>query len=898
MKFNMDLDWNFHKGDIYENPYKTHTESYLAAKAGGAPGPANPNYDKTTWEFVTLPHDYAVTNEINEKYGRALGYKDRQNGWYAKRFKIDEKYRDKQILFEFEGISGQSIIYFNGSVIGRNFSGYNSFVCDGTDMALFGDDINDLTVYVNASVNESWWYEGAGIYRHVNMYVKNKIHFAHNGIFIAPKKENDKWKVDASVTIENGSFEDKEVTLTVEIPELNVCVSEPCLVKEFDSLEKNITFNVDNPKLWDIDSPNLYKVNAYIKENGEIIENESINTGFRTIAIDKDGFYLNGRKVFLYGTCNHQDHAGVGVAINDGIDEYRIKLLKDLGTNAYRCAHGNPSKAVLDACDKYGILVMDENRQFNTATTDGLKQITDMVTRDRNHPSVVMYSLYNEEPLQDNENGRKLASRLNRVVKKLDDTRFTLGANNSGILNKDGAGDVCDIIGVNYQSKEFDRFLEAFPNTPIVGSENCSALMTRGCYKSDNDKNELGMLDTETVGWGDTYIDGFNAIKTRPRFMGYFVWTGFDYRGEPTPFGYPSISTFFGIMDTCGFKKSAYYLNKSLWYEEKIVHIVSHWNFNENEKPEICIFSNCKELEIFVNDKLVAETQVGADNRVFVKVDYEPGKITVKDKNSAAQDTVYTYSKLSKLKLEAGMDKVVENDAVCVNVYANDENDHFVFNANDKVYFTAQGGQILGVGNGNPNCHEDDVASERSMFNGCVQAVVKANIGAQKVIVTAKTDSGLSSTIEIEVEKLAQDVKLMPSVKERYLTSWRRTLELSDTYPEYEKEISEDDMNTWVVAKVGNGSDPVFYNKVGYAVYKTKAQIKKGEELIFNRVAGEQVDLYIDLKPVYVKENCLGGKRLSFVSNETKEIDITLVVKDCESDDRGGIVKPVAISEC
>lgn len=901
-KYSLDKGWKFHNGDIPSPFINSHTKTYMAAKAGGAIGAASPDFDKSGWTDVDLPHDYAVANEIDEKYGPATGYKKRGKSWYSKRFRLDESDRDKQILIEFEGITGESTVYLNGSVIGRNYSGYNSFTVDATDMALYGDTINDLTVRVDADLIEGWWYEGAGIYRHVNLYKKELLHFEHNGVFFEPvKMDASTWCVYTHITAGNMHSEDErfEIVLSLTDRDGNEVgkTSGEFIINGESVCDYGLDFFTYSPQLWDIDDPYLYTAKAEIRQNGAVIDSFTADIGFRTISIDAEkGFFLNGRHVKLYGTCNHQDHAGVGVAVPDSVNEYRIRLLKEMGSNAYRAAHGNASKAVLDACDKYGILVMDENRQYNTAETDGLKQVRDMVLRDRNHPSVIMYSLFNEEPLQGTYTGRKLAKRLRAEVERLDGTRFTLGAMNNGLLSEDGAYDICDITGINYQTNMYDAFHSKFPNMPVVGSENCSAFMTRGCYKTDHSKQLIDSFDSECAPWGNTYRDGFKQIDERDYIMGYFVWTGFDYRGEPTPFAYPSISTQFGIMDTCGFRKSAYYLNRSFWIDERIVHIASHWNYAEGEDVHITVFTNCPEIELLINGESCGKKAAGDNNTVEFDVKFAPGEITARATDGSAADTVYTCSTTAAVELCAGDDTVYENDAVCINARAVDENGRFVFNASDKIHFSVEGGTVLGVGNGDPNSHEPDKADTRRLYNGCCQAVVAPQEGAELITVTAETENGVKSTISLPVSAKENAPEYIPSVREKYLTKWRQTLELSTEYPDWSAEISDSDMNTWVVTSVGGGYDDIFNGKTGFAMYKTKTTINEGERIVFCELFGDLADVYINNEKVF-SGSCPYGKRFEYISNITGEITVTVVIESRRVSEPGGISKPVIVSD-
>ena len=411
-KFSLDRDWKFYNGDFELPETKTHTECYMAAKAGGAIGAASPDFDKSDWETVNLPHDWAVYNEFEEKWGPSQGYKKRGKAWYSKRFRLDESDRDKQILIEFEGISSYATVYLNGSVIGRNFCGYNSFVVDATDMALYGDQVNDLVVFVDATQIEGWWYEGAGIYRHVNLYKKNKLHIAHWGVFVHPiRKTVDVWDAATDTTIENSSYENKNFRLKTYIldKEDNIVGKDEKVfsIAGGSKTEINQSILTYSPLLWDIDAPNLYTMVSELYENDSLVDSQKNTFGFRTIAINKDkGFFINGRHVPLYGTCNHQDHAGVGVAVPDSVNEYRIKLLKEMGSNAYRCAHGNPNPEILDYCDKYGILVWQDmmfacgmfpadEHYLNSVA----EEVKDNVKRLRNHPCIALWNGNNENEI-------------------------------------------------------------------------------------------------------------------------------------------------------------------------------------------------------------------------------------------------------------------------------------------------------------------------------------------------------------------------------------------------------------------------------------------------------------------------------------------------------------------
>ena len=905
-KFSLDRDWKFFNGDIPSPEANSHTVCYMAAKAGGAIGAASPDFNTDSWEDVDLPHDWAVYNEFEEKWGPANGYKKRGKGWYKKRFRLDEADKGKQILIEFGGIASHSIIYMNGSVVGRNFCGYNSFTVDVTDMAVYGEQINELAVFVDATVIEGWWYEGAGIYRHVNLYKKNPLHIKHWGVFVHPEKKSaDIWDAVTDTTIENSSYEDRSfklISYILDKDDNTVGKAESEFsVKGGSDAAVNQSILTYSPYLWDIDSPNLYTMVSELYENNELVDSVTNTFGFRTISIDCDnGFFLNGRRVTLYGTCNHQDHAGVGVAVPDSINEYRIKLLKEMGSNAYRCAHGNPSPEILDYCDKYGMLVMDENRNFNSSS-DGVKQVQDMVMRDRNHPSVIMYSIFNEEPLQGTPTGRKLAARLRCEIEKLDNTRFTLGAMNTGVTADGGACDLLDITGFNYITHTYDDFREKYPNMPMLGSENDSAFQTRGIYQTDHDKHIIDCYDTEAAPWGNTYRDGFKQIDTRPHIMGMFIWTGFDYRGEPTPFEWPSIGTQFGIMDTCGFKKDAFYLNKAFFTSEPMIHILPHWNWSDGDEVRVMVHTNCEEAELFLNGNSLGKKTVDKYDMTYWLVPFEKGtlKMTGYINNiPVCTDTVSTVGDIVSLSITPSNEYVTGgcNDAIAFNIAGIDENGFTVPTADTLIEFSCRGGKIIGVGNGDPNSHEADKAEKRHLFNGLCQVIVQHTENSDKITLTASSDITGAVEFSVPVKIPKTPIKYIESVSEKYVSTWRQSVSLSEARPDPYVKIEDHDMNTWGIVTVGNGFDNIFKGTEGYALYKTTVDIKENEtSLIFKEITGDNVEIHINGEEKF-SGNCEWGRKISLpVDTISGESDIAVIIHSSNSEHNGGITKPVVI---
>lgn len=906
-KLSMDRDWCFHLGDIELPKEQGHTFSYMAAKAGGAVGGASSSIDTDGWEEVNLPHDWAVYGEFDKIHGPAKGYKPRGKGWYVKRFFLDEEDRDKQILIEFEGVSSHCTVFCNGSVAVRNFCGYTSFTADISDMAVYGDQINIISVFVDADPIEGWWYEGGGIYRHVNMYKKNPIHIKHWGTWVNPKKIGGaKWDTAVETTVENSGYESAEFRVVSKIrnSDGDIVAEGECGGNIGADTDTAVTNNIEieNPALWDVDSPVLYTLVNEIYVNGTLSDSSETSYGYRTIEVScDDGFILNGRRVQIYGTCNHQDHAGVGVAVPDSVNEYRIKLLKQMGSNAYRCAHGNPTPVILDLCDRLGMLVMDENRNFLTAP-EGIDQIRSMVLRDRNHPSVVMYSIFNEEPLQGDPIGKKLAKRLKSEIKKLDSSRFVVGAMNTGMAEEKGATEVLDITGFNYVTHTFDDFRRKYPKQPMIGSENNSAFTTRGVYESDSEKHIINSYDTEAAQWGNTHRDGFKQIDTRKHIMGMFIWTGFDYRGEPTPFEFPSIGTQFGIMDTCGFKKDAFYLNKAFFTDEPVLHILPHWNHKDGDIVKVMPYTNCDEVELFLNGKSLGRNKVDKYDMTEWSVRYESGTLSAVgyiNGESAAQTQVRTTGAPKKVKITTDRDYVYADcmDAVIVNACVVDENGLEVPTASNVIHFSCDGGEIIGVGNGDPNSHEKDKSDTRSLFNGYCQAIIRQNDGALRI--SAESDGLDGCETVIEARENPNKPLYVPSVKEKYVLTWRTGVGLTDVRPDPDTLIEDHDMNTWAVVRVGTGADTRFADGVGYALYKTKTDIAddgKDKVLCFKDITGSNVWVYVNGEEKF-SGSCKWGKKLNIKlsADVVGEIELAVIIQSNDVSDGAGITKGVVI---
>lgn len=890
--YNLDLGWKFHIGDLEQVVVNSHANSYNSCKAGRVVGVPSPAFGDNEWRTVDLPHDYLSESEFGPDNLLSHGYRKRDNAWYRKSFDLPASLKGKQILICFEGTAVNAEFYFNGSLMDRSFSAYTETVFDVTERTYFGDTPNVLAVHIKGLETEGWWYEGAGIYRHVKLYAKDKLHIAHNGIFAKPvlkeNLEND-WCVSVKTEVENSGFEIK--TAVVEAIIYDNCgnvvangKSGSFTVSPCSKTDNFLSISVNDPKRWDIDDPNLYSVTVKIYEDGKETDSANERFGFRTFKIDAHkGFFLNGKNIKIKGTCNHQDHAGVGVAIPDSVQYYRIKRLKEMGSNAYRCSHNLPTKEVLDACDELGMIVMDENRRFE-ARREVLDYIDIMVKRDCNHPSVIFYSLFNEEPLQNTEEGARIFERQKQEVLNLDDSRLITGAING---NMEGAGLLMDVTGINYNLGSLVAMHEKYPDQPMIGSENNSATTTRGCYFSnENGKNVLNNYDEEVVLWGQNIHTTWKFVTEHDWFPGIFIWTGFDYRGEPTPFTWPSVSSQFGIMDTCGFAKESFYFNKACFTDEPVLHLFPHWNWEKGRKIRVAVATNCDECELFLNGVSLGKKQTGATLRTEWEVEWEPGTISVlgyKDGKHVANDSRSTTGEPKKIVLmpdrtfikNDGHDTVLLNCAVC------DSDGNLVPTASNHLKFTVMGDAVIrGVGNGDPNSHEPDNADERDLYCGLCQALIMSKPGAKSVKVSVSGEGLESAVIDFEIKEVPLP-KYIYSINSKILSSFTMS-EIYDEKPDALMEISDNDMNSFM---------PVYFTvdnfqsdfKNGWRIYRNVTPVEGIDRITLNfqKIKSYEAYIYINGDLCYENKELMLGipVTVSYDTKGQKNIEIRVLLR-------------------
>jgi beta-galactosidase len=724
----MDRGWRFsfgHPSDKEKDFNYGQSVFSSFAKAGFGDGPASPGFDDRAWRKLDLPHDWAVEAPFDPGASHSHGYKaagknfpERSIGWYRKTFVVPKSDEGKRISINFEGVFRNSTVWINGHYLGVEPSGYSSFQYNLTEYLNYGGD-NVVVVRVDASMEEGWFYEGAGIYRHVWLTKTSSLHVQHDGTFVSSEIKNNNANITIRTTVVNDGMVTAEFTLhqtlydnkgtmvdSVNIGTLAVRAGES---KEFVN-----RIELKNPTRWSLENPYLYRAVTTVSSNGKISDVYATSFGIREVRWDPNtGFHLNGTPIKLQGTNNHQDHAGVGAALPDELQRFRIMKLKEMGCNAYRCSHHPPSPELLKACDELGMLVIDENRLMGTSDPI-LKELKRMIVRDRNHPSVILWSLGNEEwAIEGNETGARIASTMQAYAHRLDSTRLTTVAVSGGWGN--GISRVIDVMGYNYISHgSTDQQHQKFPQQAGVGTEEGATFSTRGVYEDDKEKRHLNAYDWDPTDWGAGAEEAWTYYNMRKYLSGMFIWSGFDYRGEPTPFDWPAIASQFGVLDLCGFPKDNAFYYKSWWTSTPMVHLFPHWNWKKGQSVKVWSYSNCDEVELFLNGKSLGKKKVNKDSHAEWIVTFSPGKLVAqgyKNGKKAALDAVHTTAAAKTIQMQPHKTaiKADNEDLAIITVSTLDERKQWVPDADSEIRFTIDGpGRIIGVGNGNPSSIEPD----------------------------------------------------------------------------------------------------------------------------------------------------------------------------------------------
>jgi beta-galactosidase len=766
-KLLLDPGWKFHLGDASspEGDFGFGLENVFA-KAGQTSGPGAPDFNDSTWRTVDLPHDWAVELDfVNSDNGvlDSHGYKPigRQFpktsiGWYRRSLEIPKTDEGKRITIKFDGVFRDCMVWLNGHFLGRNLSGYSEFDFDVSDYLNYGGK-NVLVVRADATLAEGWFYEGAGIYRHVWLIKTAPLHIPLYGTYVTTDVDKNSAFINISTKIFNRDEKINECNLISVIlddkgNEIGKSSSENLSLNNYEEKTISQKIKLENPHLWSLNDPYLYKVVQYIKSGENVIDNTETNIGVRTIKFDKDnGFFLNGERVEIKGTCNHQDHAGVGSALPDGLQYYRIEKLKEMGCNAYRTSHNPPTPELLDACDKLGMLVMDENRLLGS-TKEFESQFTKLILRDRNHPSVIIWSIGNEEfTVEGNDVGKRIAESLIRIQKKYDPSRLsTFAADNGGTF--EGINSIIPVRGFNYRINSIDQYRQDHPDRILWGSEMASTLATRGEYAKDTVKGYVSDYDLNAPPWGETAEDWWKFFDARKWLAGGFVWTGFDYRGEPTPYRWPCINSHFGIMDVCGFPKNNFYYYQSWWSNKDILHIFPHWNWKgkEGQPIDIWCYSNCDSVELFLNGESLGKKTMEKDFHLEWNAAYQPGTLEATGWRNGKLITtkVETTDEPASIKLIANRITINADgeDVSIITVTALDSQGREVPVAGNFIHFEIEGaGKIIGVGNGDPSSHEKDKyidgGYQRKLFNGKCSVIILSDRKAGSIKLKANSEN-------------------------------------------------------------------------------------------------------------------------------------------------------------
>ncbi len=785
-RVSLDFGWRFALGNVCD-PMRDFgfgklngTGAY--AKTGDAGGPTGVGFDDSKWEAVQVPHDWAVALPfviepiLVGHGGKPLGrdFPESSIGWYRKEIEVKPEDEGKRMVLEFDGVYRNATVFVNGAWVAESLSGYVPFEIDVTDFLDYvprevkgpdgqmhrpsGPAKNVVTLRVDATLSDGWFYEGAGVYRHVWLRKTGALHLVKDGVFVQTSVAGADAGLAISSEVKNAGTTAMRCSVAgvvVEVgsgKEVARCRSTVVTVEPGDTVTVPMTGKISAAKIWSLEERNLYRLVTVVESEGKAVDQDETRFGVRTLAWDAQrGFLLNGKVVKIKGMCNHQDHAGVGVAVPDAIQKYRIQRLKDMNCNGLRTTHNTPASEVLDACDELGVLVMDETRNFSS-TVEGLSELSRMIRRDRNHPSVVIWSMANEEPLQSTARGAAIMTTMKREAKRLDPTRMMTAAMNGGWGQ--GYTQVLDVMGFNYggahvgTTRSITDFREKFPTKPGVGSETASTVSTRGVYENDPLRGYVSAYDLNFPSWASTAESWWSYYDENTWLAGGFCWTGFDYRGEPTPYGVPCISSHFGVMDTCGFAKDNFHYYRVWWGNEPAIHLFPHWNWEGKEGQEISVwcYANCESVELFVNGASVGSQTVKKNGHLEWKVKYAPGvieargssggKVVLTQKRETAGAAARLVVETSKASLRAD-----GQDCVQVNVSVVDAKGLMVPTAGHMLTFTVEGpGKVIGVGNGDPSCHEPDKASQRSAFMGLGAAFVQAGTtaGDVRVRVTAE----------------------------------------------------------------------------------------------------------------------------------------------------------------
>ncbi len=783
----LDEDWQFAFGNASspEKDFGCGTEyfNYLtkAASIHNA-GPYSEKFDASGWKRINLPHDWVVDLPFDGKASHSHGYKtvgylypETSVGWYRKTFTIPQDDLGRHITVRFDGIFRDARIWVNGFYLGHEPSGYATQEYDITDYLNYGGE-NLLCVRADATLEEGWFYEGAGIYRHVWLNKMDKLHVAPFGTFVYSKLEApfDKALLTVETTVENSSEQAEPYTLRhilrdAEGREVARCETQGTSLLPRANERTVVCMEIDKPRLWSTDVPYLYKVETEVYCRGQLVDVYSTTTGIRHLAFDANrGFLLNGKPLKLKGVNMHQDHPGVGSAIPDALQAYRIRELKKLGCNAYRASHNPMTPEMLDVCDREGILVIEENR-LTGINQEHIGLLRRMIERDRNHPCIMLWSVGNEEwGIEWKETGTRIAATMRDYCHRFDPTRSMTVASSSGPAILIPA----DVAGYNYiLQNPVEQHRKDYPQRCALGSEETTGCGTRGIYFDAHEKGHMVAHNRKPNG-PDSLLNcierGWKFYDERPYLAGLFYWTGFDYRGEPNPMKFPATGSQFGILDYCGFPKDEAYYLKSWWTDEPVLHIFPHWNLqgHEGDSIDVWVYSNCDEVELIVNGKKLGRKPMPKNGHLAWRAVYRSGHVKAvgyKNGKRLMEQKVETTGEASRLVLTADRASIQADnrDVAVFRVELQDKKKRFVPTACNELTLTVEGPvRILGVGNGDPawrDAERPDEADARTFrmkaFNGLAQILLQSTRETGNAVLTVQGEGLTPVTYTLQVQE-------------------------------------------------------------------------------------------------------------------------------------------------
>jgi len=769
-------DWKFHLGDV------DHAQDRL--------------FDDSNWRTLSLPHDWSIEGDFSPDHPATPGGGALPGGvgWYRKSFRIADSLKVKMIFIEFDGIYMNSDVWINEFHLGNRPNGYISFRYEITPYLRKGNLENVIAVRVdNSRQPNSRWYSGSGIYRNVRLVAVDPVHVDHWGTFVTtPDVADQSAAVEIRSTVRNGSDGDRKIVIRTELfnhaGQSVTSAASDTLVPAESAVEVTHHCVVAEPERWSVEHPNLYTARTSIEAENRVIDDYSTVFGIRTFHFDPDsGFFLNGKSLKIQGVCNHHDLGCLGTAVNRRALERQIEIMKGMGVNSIRTSHNPPAPELLDLCDRMGILVMDEMfdmwKKKKTPYDFALywdewheQDLRDFILRDRNHPSVFIWSIGNEILEQWDESGTRIAGELAEIVRSLDPTRpITSGLNDPKPSNHIIRSNVLDLIGFNYHQQDFEAFPETFPDQVFIATETSSGLATRGHYDMPSDSirrwpirwdlpftlgnpdNTCSAYDNCSAPWGSTQEETWKIVKKHDFLSGVYVWTGFDYLGEPTPYGWPSRSSYFGIVDLAGFPKDTYYFYKSEWTEEPVLHVFPHWNWQEGDTVDVWAYTNCDSVALSLNGINMGIQEKSNDAlHLMWRLQYQPGTLKAlawKNGKVCLVKEVRTAGMPVRLILEADRNIISADgkDLSFVTVTVCDKNGVTVPNANNLIQFELTGsGTIAGLDNGLQTSHEPFRSDRRKAFNGLCLAVLQSTTQSGKITLKASAEGLTGGRVTIQ----------------------------------------------------------------------------------------------------------------------------------------------------